>query len=101
VQRGTRRAAIRNDGLKRSFLALPGAKRIHSPKSSTLKQNSLIFDCCIDYSPRHGEINHPILFGWIAGFAMVLVRIWQLAPLKNAKAPRNVFVGSSTMEMDQ
>jgi hypothetical protein len=45
-----------------------GAKRIHSPKSAALKQNSLIFVCCIDYSPRRGEINRPILFDWIAGF---------------------------------
>jgi hypothetical protein len=78
-----------------------GAKRIHSPKSWALKRNSLIFDCWIDYSLCCGEINHPALFDRIAGFAMVLVRIWQLAPRKNAKAPRSVFVGSSTMEMDR
>jgi hypothetical protein len=80
---------------------MAGAKRIHSPKTSQLEQDSLIFVRCIDYSPRRGDINHPILFNWIAGFAMVLVRIWQLAPRKNAKAPRNVFVGSATTEMDR
>jgi hypothetical protein len=36
--------------------------------------------------------HHPILFGRVAGFEQ------QLAPRKNAKAPRNVFVGSETME---
>jgi hypothetical protein len=46
-----------------------GVRRIHSLKSSALKRNSLIFVCCIDYSPRRGEINHPILFDRIAGFA--------------------------------
>jgi hypothetical protein len=43
--------------------------RFHSPKTSPLDQDSLIFVRCIDYSPRRGEINHPILFDWIAGFA--------------------------------
>jgi len=43
-------------------------RRIHSPKSSALKRKSLIFVCCIDYSPCYGEINHPVLFDWIAGF---------------------------------
>jgi len=46
-----------------------GVRRIHSPKSSALKRKSLIFVCCIDYSPRYGEISHPILFDRIAGFA--------------------------------
>jgi hypothetical protein len=46
-----------------------GVRRIHSLKSSALKRNSLIFVCCIDYSPCCGEINHPILFDRIAGFA--------------------------------
>jgi hypothetical protein len=73
-----------------------GVERIHSLKSSTLKQNSLIFVRCIDYSSRHGEINHPILFDWIAGFDGAAC-----AAKKNAKAPRSVFVGSSTMEIDQ
>jgi hypothetical protein len=45
-----------------------GVRRIHSPKSSALKRKSLIFARRIDYSPRYGEINHPILFDWIAGF---------------------------------
>jgi len=76
-------------------------ERIHSLKSSTLKQNSLIFVRCIDYSSCCGEINHPVLFDWIAGFANLNNKNWQLAPRKNAKAPRSVFVGSSTMEMDQ
>jgi hypothetical protein len=45
------------------------AKRIHSLKSLALKQNSLIFVRCIDYSPRYGEINHPVkTFDRIAGF---------------------------------
>jgi hypothetical protein len=43
-------------------------RRIHSPKSSALKRKSLIFVRRIDYSPRGGEINHPILFDRIAGF---------------------------------
>jgi hypothetical protein len=60
--------AIRNDALKRSFLAQPGMKLIHSPKTYPLDQDSLIFGRCIDYSPRCGEINHPVLFDWIAGF---------------------------------
>jgi hypothetical protein len=73
-----------------------GVRRIHSLKSSALKRKSLIFVRCIDYSPRYGEINHPVknLIG-----SRVLME--QLAPRKNAKAPRSVFVGSSTMEMDQ
>jgi hypothetical protein len=45
-----------------------GVRRIHSPKSSALKRKSLIFVCCIDYSSRYGEINHPVLFERIAGF---------------------------------
>jgi hypothetical protein len=77
------------------------ARRIHSQKSSALKRKSLIFVCCIDYSPRYGEINHPILSDRIAGFANLNKKNWQLAPRKNAKAPRIVFVGSSTMEMDR
>jgi hypothetical protein len=43
-------------------------KRIYSPKTSPLDQDSLISARRIDYSPRYGEINHPILFDWIAGF---------------------------------
>jgi hypothetical protein len=43
-------------------------KRIYSPKTYPLDQDSLIFVRRIDYSPRYGEINHPILFDWIAGF---------------------------------
>jgi hypothetical protein len=86
---------------KTFFSYAGGAKRIHSPKSSTLKQNSLIFICCIDYSSCCGEINHPVLFDRIAGFANLNRKNWQLAPRKNAKAPRIVFVGSSTMEMDR
>jgi hypothetical protein len=50
---------------------------------------------CIDFPPRDGEITYPILIGWVAGFEE------QLAPRENAKAPRNVFVGSLAMEMDQ
>jgi hypothetical protein len=42
---------------------------IHSPKPSALDQDSLIFVCCIDYSGRYGEINHPVLFDRVAGFA--------------------------------
>jgi hypothetical protein len=45
-----------------------GVRRIHSLKSSALKRKSLIFVRCIDYSPRYGEINCPVLFDWIAGF---------------------------------
>jgi len=45
-----------------------GVRRIHSLKSSALKRKSLIFVCCIDYSPRYGEINRPVLFERIAGF---------------------------------
>jgi hypothetical protein len=43
-------------------------RRFHSPKTSSVKQDSLIFVRRIDYSPPCGEINHPILFDWIAGF---------------------------------
>jgi hypothetical protein len=46
-------------------------RRIHSPKSSARKRKSLIFGCCIDYSPRYGEINHPVLLDRIAGFAIL------------------------------
>jgi hypothetical protein len=74
-----------------------GVKRIHSPKSSPLKQNSLIFVSCIDYSPGRGEIHYPVKQALIG--SRVLME--QLAPRKNAKAPRIVFVGSSTMEMDR
>jgi hypothetical protein len=53
----------------KTFFSCPvGAKRFHSPKTAPLDQDSLIFVCCIDYSPRRGEINHPVLFDWIAGF---------------------------------
>jgi hypothetical protein len=47
---------------KTFFSCTAGAKRIHSPKTSPLKQDSLIFVRCIDYSPRCGEINYPISF---------------------------------------
>jgi hypothetical protein len=73
-----------------------GMRRIHSPKSSALKRKSLIFVCCIDYSPRYGEINRPV--NNLIGSRDLME---QLAPRKNAKAPRRVFVGSSTMEMDR
>jgi hypothetical protein len=45
---------------KTFFSYVGGVKRIHSLKSSALKQNSLIFVRCIDYSPRRGEIHHPV-----------------------------------------
>jgi hypothetical protein len=55
--------------------------RFHSPNASPIKQDSLIFVCCIDFPPRDGEIDHPVVFGWVAGFEQ------QLAPRNNAKAP--------------
>jgi hypothetical protein len=82
---------------KNLFYRRDRAKRFYSPKTSPPDQDSLIFCRCIDYSERRGEINHPVLFGWIG--SRVLMK--QLAPRKKAKAPRIVFVGFSTMEMDQ
>jgi hypothetical protein len=54
---------------------------IHSPNTSPIKQDSLIFVCCIDFAPHHDEIDHPITLDRVAGFEE------QLAPRKNAKAP--------------
>jgi hypothetical protein len=34
--------------------------RIHSPKTSLLDQDSLIFTHCIDFQMRGGEMRHPI-----------------------------------------
>jgi hypothetical protein len=34
--------------------------RIHSLRAALFKQDSLIFVCCIDFSPRYGEIHDPI-----------------------------------------
>jgi hypothetical protein len=69
-------------------------------------QDFLISSCCIDILSRHGVIDHPILTeGEIEhpnpheiGSRNLME---QLAPRKNAKAPRSVFVGSPTMEMDE
>jgi hypothetical protein len=65
-------------------------------------QTKLSYFCLLIDIPRHdGEIDHLIERDTIAGFAMVLVGIWPLAPRNNAKAPRSLFVGSSTMEMER
>jgi hypothetical protein len=69
-------------------------------------QDFLISSCCIDILSRHGVIDHPILTeGEIEhpnpheiGSRNLME---QLAPRKNAKAPRSIFVGSLTMEMDE
>jgi hypothetical protein len=63
------RAQWRQRRAKTFFSRAAGVRRFHSPKTSPLKQDSLIFGGRIDYSPRYGEINHPTLFGRIAGFA--------------------------------
>jgi hypothetical protein len=67
---GAELAVPASEGRAKTFFSyVGGVKRIHSPKSSALKQNSLIFVSCIDYSSCRGEINHPVLFDRIAGFA--------------------------------
>jgi hypothetical protein len=53
---------------KTSFSRAARVKRIHSPKPSVPDQDSLIFGRCIDYSGRHGEIKHPVLFESDRGF---------------------------------
>jgi hypothetical protein len=53
----------------KTFFSCPAhGERFHSLKTSLFDQDSLIFARRIDYSLRCGEINHPILFDWIAGF---------------------------------
>jgi hypothetical protein len=65
------------------------------PQSCAVQTRLSYFVDRIDFSPRDGEITYPISFDRVAGFEQ------QLAPRKNAKAPRSIFVGSLTMEMDQ
>jgi hypothetical protein len=61
---------IREYGFRaKTFFPAPvRGKRIHSPKPSALDQDYLIFVCCIDYSARYDEINHPVLFEPGRGF---------------------------------
>jgi hypothetical protein len=61
-------ARPRHDRLKTFFSRATQGERFHSLKTSPLEQDSLIFVRRIDYLPRRGEINRPILFDWIAGF---------------------------------
>jgi hypothetical protein len=74
----------RNEGEspKTFFPGTPHQRRFPSPKTSPFKQDSLIFVGRIDFQPDDGEIDHPGMFDRVAGFEE------QLAPRKNAKAPR-------------
>ena len=61
-------SARRLDELKTIFHHGGRRECIRCFKAAPFKQDSLIFVRRIDYSPPCGEINHPILFDWIAGF---------------------------------
>jgi hypothetical protein len=71
-------------------------RRIYSRNAAQCDRDFLIIVCCIDISPRGAEIERPN--SQTTGSRNLME---QLAPRKNAKAPRNVFVGSAAMEMDE
>jgi hypothetical protein len=90
-----------DDELKHSFLARPARSDfIRLKHRGSTKILLFLFAALTIRRAVAKSIIRSCLIGSRV-LQILITRNWQLAPRKNAKAPRIVFVGSSTMEMDR